>query len=77
MAKKKKKPPIHEDLEGFDISVNPFGELESTLDIEKINEFLNKNVKDKKLPDPPEEEVVSDDEGDVWESDELWEEVEE
>ena len=42
MSPRKKKRNVHKDLEGFDINVNPFGELESTLDIDKINEFLNK-----------------------------------
>ena len=51
MAKKKQndpdkneneKPRVHKDLEGFDIQINSFGE---------INEFLNRNVDDKKLRD--------------------------
>lgn len=42
-------PRVHKDLEGFDIKINAFGEIVSTLDIDKINEFLNKNVNDKKL----------------------------
>lgn len=46
---KKKKPRVHKDLEGFEVSVNQFGELSSNMNIEKINEFLNKNVDDKKL----------------------------
>jgi hypothetical protein len=56
--KEKKRKPVHEDLEGFEISVNPFGELESSLDIDKINTFLNENLEDKKLqpPDADEEE---------------------
>ena len=29
--------------------VNSFGEISSNLEIEKINEFLNRNVEDKKL----------------------------
>ena len=49
MGKKKKEEEDHEELEGFDINVNPFGELESTLDIDKINAFLNRNLDDKKL----------------------------
>lgn len=44
-------PKVHPDLEGFDIKVNEFGEIESTLSIEKINFFLNKKVVDKKLKD--------------------------
>jgi len=44
-----KMPRVHKELEGFDIKINAFGEIISTLDIDKINEFLNKNVDDKKL----------------------------
>lgn len=47
--KKSKKPRVHKELEGFEISIDPFGELKSNVDIEKINEFLNRNVDDKKL----------------------------
>lgn len=43
------KPRVHKDLEGFEISINQFGEIKSNLNIESINEFLNKNVDDKKL----------------------------
>ena len=46
-----KAPKVHPDLEGFEIKVNSFGQLETNFDIEKINEFLNKNVDDKKLRD--------------------------
>jgi hypothetical protein len=54
MAKKKETPKqelpkVHKDLEGFEISINTFGEINRTIDIEKINEFLNKNMDDKKL----------------------------
>lgn len=45
------KPKVHPELEGFDVKINSFGEIISTYDIEKINEFLNKNVVDKKLKD--------------------------
>lgn len=49
-AKKgKPKPKVHKDLEGFDISIDTFGEIKSNTNIEKINEFLNQNVDDKKL----------------------------
>lgn len=48
---KKKKPRVHKDLQGFEVSINPFGELNSSMSIEKINDFLNKNVDDKKLLD--------------------------
>lgn len=55
MAKKKttknEKPKVNPELEGFEIKVNTFGEIITNYDINKINEFLNKNVDDKKLRD--------------------------
>ncbi|UBM60627.1 hypothetical protein LAG90_08235 [Marinilongibacter aquaticus] len=55
MASKKEeneeKPRVHKDLDGFDIKINSFGEIQMSYDIEKINDFLNKNVEDKKLKD--------------------------
>lgn len=44
-----KKPRVHKDLDGFEVSINQFGELKSNMDIEKLNAFLDKNVDDKKL----------------------------
>ncbi len=50
MSKKKKdKANVHEELEGFDIKINEFGEIISNLPIDTLNEFLNENLKDKKL----------------------------
>jgi len=43
------RPSFHENLRGFDIKVNTFGEMESTFEIDRINEFLNQEVPDKKL----------------------------
>lgn len=63
MAKKKKKeedPKVHEELKGFKMEINSFGEISSSFSIDKINEFLNKNVEDKKLKDR--EGMKSDDE---------------
>ena len=48
---KKEKAKVHKDLEGLDLSVDPFGEIKSSMPVEKINKFLNKNVEDKKLKD--------------------------
>jgi hypothetical protein len=48
-GKKQGKPRVHKDLSGLEISINQFGEIKSNMDIEKVNEFLNKNVEDKKL----------------------------
>ena len=44
-----KKTKVNRELEGFDIKIDPFGEIQSNYDIETINNFLNKNLKDKKL----------------------------
>lgn len=55
MAKKKNnpdendKPRVHKELEGFDIKINSFGEITTSFDIDRINQFLNKTVDDKKL----------------------------
>jgi hypothetical protein len=53
MAKKKKpsekKARVHKELEGFEIKINPLGEITSNYDIDQINKFLDKNVYDKKL----------------------------
>ena len=60
MAKKRKpdpnepegeKPRVHKDLEGFNIEINSFGEITTSFDMDRVNEFLNKNVDDKKLRD--------------------------
>lgn len=53
---KKGKPEVHEELEGFEIKINEFGEIVSNLDVEKLNQFLNQNVDDKKLRNRSEEE---------------------
>lgn len=47
--KEKHKPGVHEELRGFDIKINELGELTSNLNIEKLNDFLNENLEDKKL----------------------------
>jgi hypothetical protein len=53
MAKKKSvkktKPKVNSELDGFDIQINSFGEIITSYDLDKINEFLDKNVDDKKL----------------------------
>lgn len=47
--KRKGQPEVHEELSGFDIKINPFGELESNFAVDRLNHFLNKTVDDKKL----------------------------
>ena len=55
MSKKKPKkktqgkPKVNKELEGFDIEIDAFGEIKTNYDINKINEFLNREVDDKKL----------------------------
>lgn len=55
MSKKKvnpdenEKPKVHKELEGFDIQINSFGEITTSFEIDRINQFLNKTVDDKKL----------------------------
>jgi len=57
MAKKKdknqkdQKPRVNKELEGMEVRIDSFGEIHNSLSIDKINEFLNKNVDDKKLKD--------------------------
>ena len=54
MPKKKSqtgKPEVHNELEGFDININEFGEIVSNFPIEKLNDFLDEKVEDKKLID--------------------------
>lgn len=52
----KKKPDVSEELEGLNITINTFGEIHSTFDIDKINDFLDTHVEDKKLHNHPHEE---------------------
>lgn len=48
---KRDKPKVNDELDGFDIKIDSFGEIKSSLDIDKINKFLNRHVDDKKLRD--------------------------
>ncbi len=67
MNKKKadKNPKVHDELEGFDIKINSFGEISSTLQVEKLNSFLDKNVVDKKLKSREELDVIRKKENDA------------
>jgi len=55
MAKKTEeaKPKLNPNLQGFDIRINSFGEIVPNWDLSRLNEFLDKNVPDKKLVDRP------------------------
>jgi hypothetical protein len=63
MAKKNNKAPkegksvkVSEKLGDFDIVIDSFGKIQSNYDVDKINEFLNQNVDDKKLKNRNEKE---------------------
>ena len=43
------KTPVHKDLKSMDIRVIEMGEIIKEYNIDDINTFLDKNVKDKKL----------------------------
>jgi hypothetical protein len=45
MARKKKENNTHEDIKGFNISINQFGEIVSTMPIDRLNAFLNQQPK--------------------------------
>lgn len=55
-SNKNKKAEVHKDLEGFDIKIDPFGQMKTNVSIEELNAFLNKKVHDKKLLDHAHEE---------------------
>ena len=48
-VKKSKQGKVHPELGGLEVAVTEFGEIGGTLDIDKLNRFLDKNVEDKKL----------------------------
>lgn len=47
--KKKGDPEVHDELRGFDIKINELGEIQGSMSVDQINDFLNKEVRDKKL----------------------------
>lgn len=42
-------PDVHPDLEGFDVELNRFGEVDMTISIDELNKFLDREVDDPKL----------------------------
>jgi hypothetical protein len=42
MGRKKKDATKEGNIKGFDISINEFGEIVTSLPIERLNDFLNK-----------------------------------
>lgn len=47
--KKNKKVVKKKPVEKLNMGINEFGELTTNINLEDINDFLNKNVDDKKL----------------------------
>ena len=41
----KPKPKVHKDLQGLDIIIDQFGEIKANMNIEKLNEFLDKKCR--------------------------------
>ncbi len=62
MDEKKKQSQLHKDLKGFDVRINPFGQIESNFDIDKVNKFLNENMDDKRIKGQKAETTDVDDE---------------
>ena len=48
-AKRRQLPDVHPDLEGFDVRLNAFGEVDMTIPIDRLNDFLDREVDDPKL----------------------------
>lgn len=51
MAKsnKKQSQKVHKELDGFDIKINSNGEVETSIPIDELNNFLDKHTEDKKF----------------------------
>lgn len=56
MSKGKKKNKVNPELNGLNVEVDTFGEIKFNYNIDKINEFLDKNVEDKKLKNKPKDD---------------------
>lgn len=55
--KKEEESKVNPELKGLDIRVNELGEIEANISIEKLNDFLDRNVKDRKLEEKKEKEI--------------------
>ena len=50
-SSEKSKAQVSPELEGFVIHIDSFGEIKTNFEVDRINEFLNNTVDDKKLRD--------------------------
>lgn len=55
--KREEESKVNPELKGLDIRVNELGEIEANISIEKLNDFLDRNVKDRKLEEKKEKET--------------------
>ena len=55
-TKEEKPAKVNPELQGLNIRVNEFGEIISNVSVEKLNDFLDRNVIDKKLEEKKETE---------------------
>lgn len=53
------KPVVNKELEGFEIGINSFGEIQQSFPIDKLNTFLDRYTDDKKLTHLNEDEPES------------------
>ena len=51
-----KEAKVNPELKGLDLRVNEFGEIISNVSVDKLNDFLDRNVIDKKLDEDAWEE---------------------
>lgn len=52
MSRRKKNdqdPKLHHDVSEFSITVDEFGKIQTSIPIDSLNEFLNKNTHDIKI----------------------------
>lgn len=42
-------PDVHPDLEGFNVELNRFGQVDMTISTDELNDFLDREVDDPKL----------------------------
>ena len=47
--KKTEKARVNDDLKGFELKIDQFGEIQTNVKIAELNDFLDKNVTDKKF----------------------------
>lgn len=48
-SKKAPLPDVHPDLKGFDVELNRFGQVDMTISVDELNNFLDREVDDPKL----------------------------